>query len=313
MENELYSSSFDPNTASLPVGHKPNYRPNPNIKFGFIAGIEAFFGQESLVSIAVQMEMAFNNNWGLNYIGLTGFGAFMTDKPQDGGAISAAMSARYDRENSSFHSVMEISADIYNVITVRRMRAEIYTSPDKWFFNLGKMDDPANVSIVGLLSAKSYFMAGSIPNSLPPLNPRITALFGRTQSDAIEQSADFYDEGKGFAFGVSLEASCGFGQKKGFVFAYIDLLGGTDALVITEGVTCPDISWRGYAQAYIYFDGAAGVRVRRKHTIVQLTVAAALEAQFPAPYYISGDLAFRYRVLFVKGKIKRSYSTGRQC
>ena len=114
---------------------------------------------------------------------------------------------------------------------------------------------------------------------------------------------------------MNLKANCGFGKKKGFVFAYITLDGGIDALVImNHNDTLCGGDWRAYGRAFVYVDADAGVRIhKKKHVFLELEAATVLEAEMPRPVYVSGKIAFRYRVLFFKGKIKRHYAAGKHC
>jgi len=193
----------------------------------------------------------------------------------------------------------------------------IYTSPDTWFCHIGTMDKPNRLRFLDLVRVQSYFMLGAIPAQMPPLSPRVLSLFGSQASSNAPQQSDNILQGKGFAFGISLSADCGFGQRRGFVFAFIEVEGGTDALINFSHHTCDNnisVNWRGSGRAYVYVNGEAGVRVRKKKFhILQLSAAAALSAEFPAPYYLSGQIAFRFKVLFIKGRVRAGYSAGKQC
>lgn len=292
----------------------PAYIPDKKTAFGFVAGIGAYFAQKNLVSIEVLLEMAFNSHCGLRYVALKGLGTFLAEDIEKG-MVKAAVFSYYDVENKIFSLNAAVKVDFVKVITGQGY-IDIYKSPKTWHCYIGKHDDPNTLEFVDVAKVEAYFMAGAIPTQLPPLNNNIIRLFGAEgYSSAAGQNELMEVEGKGFAFGVSLSADCGFGQKKGFAFAYISLDGGTDALVDFTDKTCGkyDVKWRSKGRFYCYMDAAVGVRVRKKKIGKSLTAASKLEAEFPAPYYFEGRIEFKYKVLFIKGKVSCKFSKGKQC
>ena len=316
VKNTTYDYKFEPqNPQSLDISKEPNYVPDEKIAFGFIAGIGVYFANDNLVTAEALFEMAFNSNWGLNYIALNGIAAFMSKNVKGDNLINGRLLAYYNVENKTFLTRIQVTANIAKIIE-GKASAEVYVAPDTWHFYLGSIYEKAYLSFAGLLKAEAYFMVGAIPNQLPPLSPRVQALFGTTANSTASGQGSNALLGKGFAFGIALRADCGFGRNKGFVFAYIDVEGGTDALVDFVNRICDgkEVKWRGKGQAYVYLDAAAGVRIaKKKYTILGLTAAAALGAEFPKPYYLEGKIAFKYKILFIKGSIKAKYSAGKQC
>jgi len=296
----------------------PEYIPDKETSFGFMAGVGAYFGQENLVAIEVLLEMAFNSHNGLNYVSLKGLGSFLSSEIGKG-MVKAGVFAYYNVEDKIFSLQAAVEIDFVKVITGKGT-IDIYSSPKKWHCYVGTNTHPNNLNFAGIVKVKSYFMAGAIPSQLPPLNTKMLALFGaKSFSDAGQKGKDALD-GKGFAFGISMGADCGFGQNKGFVFAYIDIDAGIDALINFSRLECgtgknkKEGKWRGKGQLYCYMDGAAGVRIRKKkHKIISLTGAAMLQAEIPAPYYFEGKIAFKYKVLCVKGSVNKGFSKGEKC
>lgn len=296
----------------LDITKKPNYIPDPSMGFGFIAGVGARFASDKLVSAEFQLEMLFNKNWGLDYVSLNGKAAFMSDnisknKNEDG--ILGTLSSYYDVKNKTLCANLDFDINVKNVLK-GKARADIFSSPETWYFYLGTQKKPNKLEVAGFLKSQCYFMAGEIPTNLPPLNTKILKFFGEKSFSNASSSETL--KGKGFAFGISTSADCGFGQKKGTVFAFIQLEGGSDAMVNFAEEKCGN--WRAKGQAYVYLDGEAGVRVRKKkYKILDLTAATALYAEMPRPYYLEGKIKFKYKVLFIKGKIEAGYSAGKKC
>ncbi|MCL2329397.1 MAG: hypothetical protein FWC39_12910 [Bacteroidetes bacterium] len=290
----------------------PDYVPDEKTAFGFIAGIGANIASDNLVTIKVLLEMAFNSNCGLRYVSLKGLGSFLSDDVEKA-PVQAAVFTYYNVEDKIFSLQAAVDANFFKIIKGGGQFV-LYSSPKKWYCNVGTYEKSAKLTVKDLVDVKVYFMAGEIPSQLPPLNPKIISLFG--QNGYSKANSASTSNGTGFAFGISLSADCGFNKDEGFVFAYIDIDGGIDALVDFNPRNCGSdpVKWRGAAQLYFYMDGEAGVRVRKKkYPIISLTAAAKLGAEIPAPYYFEGRIAFNYKVLFVKGSISQGFSKGTRC
>ncbi len=278
------------------IEKKPAYIPDKETKFGFMGGVGASIVTEELINIKVLMEMAFSTHGGLKYISLKGLGSFLS-KDVEKGMVRAGVFCYYNKEDEIFS--LQTAVDVNFVEVVKgHGNFEIYSSPKTWYCNVGTWDDPNRLEFIGLVKVSSYFMT--------PLSDKVLALFGAEgYSNAGEASLEKI-KGEGFAFGIALGADCGFGQKKG----------GIDALVNFDP-HCnrkPDAKWRTKGRLYFYMDGAAGVRVRKKkHKIISLTGAASLEAEMPAPYFFEGKISFKYKILFIKGEVKKKYSKGKRC
>lgn len=288
--------------------------PDSTVNFGFQAGVGLCFMQESLISAEVLLEMAFNNNWGLKYIALYGQASVLSKNVKHPTFIGASLKVFYDRDNRMLNAMLDAKVDVIDVLTGTG-KIMLHTEPGKWYCYLGTHSSPIDLDFAHFLDVKTYFMMGQIPTSLPPLNEEIELLFDEPTHSTAEGEGDKTLTGKGFAFGMNLKANCGFGKKKGFVFAYITLDGGIDALVImNHNDTLCGGDWRAYGRAFVYVDADAGVRIhKKKHVFLELEAATVLEAEMPRPVYVSGKIAFRYRVLFFKGKIKRHYAAGKHC
>ena len=294
-----------------------DYEPDKNVAFGFMAGIGLYYAHEKLISGKALLEMAFNSHCGLNYVSLQGAAAVLPNDPDDfdkDALFKAGLMSYYNVENKEFSAELSAKLNFFNVVKGQGY-ASIYSSPDTWFCHIGRMDNPNRLEFIGLIDVKSYFMFGAIPSQLPPLNQRMLSLFGPQTHSNAEGQEEIGLLGKGFAFGISLSADCGFGRKRGFLFAFVEVDGGTDALVNFKDDQCSRYTdWRAYGQAYAYVNGEFGVRVRRKKfRILQVSAAAVLNAQFPAPYHISGKVGFKFKVLFIKGQVRVRYSAGRSC
>ncbi len=301
--------SLDKNSYSL----KKKFTPNENTAFGFIGGIGVYVAQKSLIDAAVQLGMEFNSGGGIKKIRLLG-AVYMLASEQKNSMIRGTLDCTYDFENDIFLSDAEVTANLVDVVT-GNASMHLYSGPDGWDFDLGTNEKPARLNFAGIAQSKSYFMMGRIPAYLSPLDAKIAKRFNIVQSDATaNDNTEMFATGKGFAFAIAVNLNCGVNR---FIYANVDVGGGTDALVIRRpGMTCGGSNYRVNGRAYIYMDLGAGVKPRRKkYCIVEFSGDALLEAELPKPYYVGGKVSFRYRVLggLVSGHATAKFSAGSRC
>lgn len=294
--------------------------PDNTTKFGFTAGIGFYAAQQSLIDAKVQMGMDFSSSGGIRRIGLDGL-VGIVGKGEGGDFNNSFMvggvNCNYDFENEIF------SADIWaeagpaiNDIVEGSATLKLRTYPNSWYCNLGTVYDPVRLKFVKKINATTYMMFGdSVPTVLPPLDPRISALFEVTQSTATSSDhSDMLSNGTGFAFGVALSLDCHLDK---FVYADLEFMGGTDLLIVRRNEEmCGSSKYRAKGQVYVYVNAGAGIKVRKKKfEIVEFEAAADLMGEVPKPVYIEGNIAFRYRVLggLISGHAHAKYSHGTEC
>ncbi len=296
--------------------------PNKGNKFGFTAGIGFYAAQQSMIDAKVQMGMDFSSSGGISRIGLDGLVGILGK--DDGGDfnksfMTGTVSCVYDFENEIFKADIgaEAGPAISDIVKGSAL-LKIRTYPKSWYCRLGTYDDPVSLTFVKKINARTYLMFGdSIPTTLPPLDPKISALFEVTQSTATSSDhSEMFNNGTGFAFGVALSLDCHLNK---FVYADLVFLGGTDLLVVRgKDVPCggDGSRYRAKGQVYVYLAAGAGIKFRKKKfEIVEFEAAADLMGEVPKPVYIEGNIAFKYRVLggLVSGHAHAKYSHGVEC
>lgn len=288
-----------------------NYYPDASKKFGIQGGVKFFMAQESLIGAQVKLGLMINDHGGVSEVTLDG-GIYMLGDNVEKAFVKGTVNTKYDFEKSIFtcHGNAEMGVSYLK----GTFKLDILSAPKNWHFYVGTNSSPVGLKFVDIIKTKSYFMLGhGVPTTLAPLDPRITELFGVTQSTASGKTAEM-ESGKGFAFGASICVDCGF---KGFVYAGATLLGGLDVLVIRNQTgNCENTKYRGSGRAYVYLDLGAGVKPRKKKfEFIDFVGSSKLYAEFPKPLYIEGDVAFKYSVLggLFKGTVRTHFDAGKTC
>ena len=287
------------------------YYPNPDKKFGVVGGINLYMAQPSLLGAQVKLFLVINNSGGVSEVSLLG-NAYMLGSSPESAFIKGWLRAKYDFENRIF--TCPIHAEMGVAYLTGDFDADIFATHNNWHFYVGSDQDPVSLRFADIINTKSYFMLGhDVPTTLAPLDPRITELFGVTQSTASGKT-EIMERGNGFAFGTSLCVDCGFSA---FIYVGATLLGGLDVLVNKmETDNCENTKYRGSGRAYVYLDLGSGVKPRKKKfEFIDFAGSAQLYAEFPKPLYMNGDVAFRYSVLggLFKGTVRTHFEAGKTC
>jgi hypothetical protein len=95
------------------------------------------------------------------------------------------------------------------------------------------------------------------------------------------------------------------------------MLGGVDVMVAKRpGQNCENSAYRGYGRAYVWLDLGAGVKPRKKKfEFLEMSAAAEVNAEFPKPLYLYGQVGFRYSVLggLFSGNANAKFEAGSTC
>jgi len=252
------------------------------------------------------------------------------------GSFSAQVKMVLDFENKSLHANMEMFVNVSGGIIKgvgaggRAGWAVLHYDPNDWYFYLGTPDDRIGISAgVGPIRAElnSYFMVGTkIPGSPPP--PEIVSdILGGVDLDYMKDE-NALGLGQGFGFGSALAIDTG---DLTFLMFYARFQAGLgfDIMLKNYGddVKCEGRSdplgvngWYANGQAYAYFDGKIGIRVkifgkRKSVDILSIGAAAVLQAKLPNPFWMRGIVGGRFRVLggLVSGNCKFEVTIGEEC
>lgn len=310
------------------------YKPTTSIALGVMAKVvigtkpkpEAFNGN-------VAFGIEFNSSFGINKIFFAGDGRFMTElnKSEADAKVKAKVNIEYLLSKNELSGYAEAYINVANVVSGAGKdnlagRVDFYFAPKNWFIYIGTPTSPVSLKM-GILTAKSYFMVGSVLPDFPPLPSNLASLSSKINFSNLRQG-ELTKVGGGFAFGASVQARTGeqhflfftgnFDMGMGFDF----MLKNFGEYARCEGHTGPlgINGWYAQGQAWAWVDAKIGIRVRvfgkrKDFTILDAGFAAVLGAQLPNPTYFAGAVEAKYNVLggLVKGKCHFDFSYGNQC
>lgn len=250
-----------------------------------------------------------------------------------GAAVCAHLHMVKDFNNKSFHAEAVTYINVANVITGtgpnnRAGWMVMHFSKEEWYIYVGYPDHDKRVGIsfAGIAQMTAYFVTGSkIPGSPPPPS-NVSEILGDINLDYMSD-LESLKSGGGIGFGA--EFSFDTGDLEFLIFYGRFAMGlGFDAMLKDYGnASCEGRSgqlgvngWYANAQVYAYVQGKIGIKVKlfgkkRRVDIIDLGLAAILQAKLPNPTWMRGIVGGRYNVLggLVKGRCKFEFEIGEEC
>jgi hypothetical protein len=299
---------------------------------------------------AAALELVFDADGTLNHIGFDGVAHFMAPPPafpvftldtkSIPNGIHAGLKMYYDFNNNIFTAKMDAYANIEdgiigcgsggtNPCAEKKLGAidMYFNAPQKqWYIKIGRTDDKgenrigAGVSVkyFGQIIATAYFNIGNYSiHPMPPLPSYAADLVGGINKNETTRS-----NGKGFAFGATLGLKT---EIDAFIYASLSVDIGFDMMLMQyPNVVCTNYNskpigingWYAEGQLYARLMGKMGIKIKNKKiSIGELTVAAAMAAGGPNPFWATGGASIKYNVLggFIQGSAKTTFKIGEKC
>ncbi len=240
----------------------------------------------------------------------------------------------YDFPNNCFHSTMDIYANIAGGIIKgigpggKAGWGVIHFEPEDWYIHLGTPDNPNGINVLNLASMTNYFMAGtSVPELNPPPQQVLQSLSQNGETYEGNQNTLALQNGSGFTMGANFTFDTGdrtflifygrFGCEIGF-----DILLKNYGNLACEGSSEPIgiNGWYAQGQSYAWIAAALGIKVdlpfySGQYKILEMNVAALLQAKAPNPFWMKGNVGGDYNILngLVKGHCSFDFEIGEQC
>jgi len=202
----------------------------------------------------------------------------------------------------------------------------MHFSPDEWYIHVGSPDNPVGLEVLGILRLESYFMVGdNIPGSPPP-PAEVSRILGGIDLNYMGAENELAS-GRGIAFGARITMDTG---DLTFLIFYARFTAGLgfDLMMKDYGdIQCAGRSeelgingWYANGQAFAYFSGKVGIKVKifgktKKYEILDLGMAAVLQAKLPNPLWMRGIVGGYYSLLggMIKGNCKFEVTIGEEC
>jgi len=319
--NMTRANLMDPNS---------DYIPEKDGGMGFLAEAGLYVKAEKIFNAEALFEIAINKTGGVRYIRFTGEGKFFSESEKENNLMktSALVNMIYDNTNDCFHANLSVFMNIANALRGIGPddllgEAVIHVDPNDWYVYIGRPSSPLGVEVVGLITAQTYFMAGTKIEQMPLPPSEVSSIISNINLDFM-QGERGVATGRGFAFGVRFEASAGIGKDKGFVYAYLNAGAGADIMLQDYGeARCEGRSgpigingWYASGQGYAYLTGKIGIRVKKSEfDIMNVAAALLVQAKMPNPAWFRGAIAARYSILggLIRGKVNVIVVLGEEC
>ena len=244
-----------------------------------------------------------------------------------GAQIYAGVFVNYDFDNRTLHANLRAVINVAGGVVTGGGDAVMHFSPDDWYIYLGRPEyaNRFNLNLLGLAQADAYFVMGSSVPDSPPPPENVSAILGGINLDYMGELNALVD-GQGVGFGASLRVDTG---DKTFLIFYGRFQAGVGFDVMMRnygGVTCGGRGalgidgWYANGQAYAYFDGKIGVKVKlfgnaKRIDILTIGAAVVAQAKLPNPVWIKGVVGGHFSVLggLVKGRCSFEVVIGEEC
>ena len=204
----------------------------------------------------------------------------------------------------------------------------MHFEPNTWYIHIGTPAQRIRMALAGFARVHGYLMMGSDIPELPQPPETVRSLLGvKGESYDANREENNLATGKGIVFGAGVDISVD--QTYLMFFAKANLGAGFDIMLkkYADNLRCADSEgeiginqWYAKGQAYAYVQGSIGIKVKifrrkRRFKILELGVAALLQAELPNPTWMQGTVGGRFRILggLIKGKCKFKMTVGNRC
>jgi hypothetical protein len=325
-------SSKTPDGTPTPGSTLSNLRlvPNPNSLFGLMATVVlGSTGGGQAFNCDVTLAADINNNGGINNIGFSGNGYFMSGVfDRQFTAVSASvnlvMNMPTQTLNGNFNVMMNVPGVIEgNTDPSRKIagNAHLHISPSNWHLLAGTPNVRNKIKIANTLELNNYLMVGTQlpPPALPPQEVTSQLNYQTSRSSVLST-------GNGFAFGAAafppkIEESFGpfkanFNWGMGFDINLMDY-GTARCDGMPPGSQLGINGWYASGSVWAHFNGniALKTEIFGNVKIMNGQAAALLNGGFPNPAWAKATLNFEYEILngLYKGNCRFDAKYGSSC
>lgn len=324
--------------------------------FGFSATILFGLTSRNTLDANATLTLGFNTEtFGLKSIVISGEARILTD-------VSEPLSTRRDVSTGAgeikidinileryFKSTLDYEMGVPNVGDPSVLHAtgggEFFygnapNGQNGWYLKIGTPEGtqpgPNTVTLLNLISGKSYFEVGSIIDNMPEIPKVVKDLVGYTGKDQqsklvkpAQANRAYNPEGsnQGLILGASIQVS-DWEKEYQFLmfFAKFTAYAGFD-LSINPGVSCDNVKAAGgpggwYARGQAYFGARAAVGINvdlllvsGEFTIFEAGAAAIVTAGLPNPNFVKGVFGAYYNILngLLEGNFHFQFAIGEEC
>jgi len=309
-----------------------SYIPDKSVYLGVKAStIVGTYPKPDAFNSLATFEISFNSNGGVRSIGFEGDAYFMTplNKRGSNSQLYATTNISYDFNNKVLHGQTSAYVNIPHVVTGANPNnlagtSVIHFEPNKWQITVGTPTQRVALRVMDSIRFSSYFMIGNDIPDIPPLPSNVSSIVKDLNNNI---SSSDLSSGDGFIVGASLDVH--IRQAQWIFYGNFDAGCGFDLMLKNYGMSthCSGSTkpigfngWYAQGQAYAYLQGNIGLNIsdgifKGKYSIMDLAAASVLQAKFPNPTWMQGNVAGHYSILggVVEGEYNYKFTIGKQC
>jgi hypothetical protein len=308
------------------------YLPDKSVYLGVKAStIIGTFPKPDAFNSMSTFEINFNTTGGVRSIGFQGDAYFMTplNKRGSNSKMYAKTDISYDFDNKILHGQTSVFVNIPHLVVGANQNnlagiSVIHIEPTKWQITVGTPLQRVALRIMDKINFSSYFMIGNDIPALPSL-PSNVSIIEKDLNRNINTSE--LASGDGFIVGASLNVN--INQKYWLFYGKFNAGCGFDMMLKNYGIGthCSGCSepigfngWYAQGQAYAYLQGNLGINISKgifagNYSIMDLAAATVLQAKFPNPTWLQGNISGHYSIFggVIEGKCNYKFTIGKQC
>lgn len=247
--------------------------------------------------------------------------------------VWASTMINYDFDNRILHGNLKAYVNVAGGLIKgagpngRAGEAVLHFAPGEWYIYIGRpeYENRFAIEVLGIARLDSYFVIGSVIPDSPPPPENVSSILGGIDLDYMGELNELAD-GAGVGFGASFRVDTG---DLSFLIFYGRFAAGLGFDIMLKdygdaqcrgGGQLGINGWYANGQAYAYFEGTIGIKVKifrktKKINILDIGAAVIAQAKLPNPTWVRGIAGGRFSVLggLVKGNCKFEIEIGKEC
>ncbi|MGB3466133.1 MAG: hypothetical protein WBA74_12725 [Cyclobacteriaceae bacterium] len=250
-----------------------------------------------------------------------------------GAVVWANVNLNFDFENKVFHGTFDSYMNVAGALkgggpNNKAGNITMHFGQGEWYIYIGRpeYENRFSIEVLGIARFDAYLVMGSVIPDTPPPPTEVSEIIGQDIDVDYMKDLNALEDGGGVGFGASFRVDTG---DITFLIFYGRFRAGMgfDVMLKDYGSTeCQGRGrigingWYANAQAYGYFEGSVGIKVKifgfkKKIKILELGTALLTQAKLPNPTWFQAVAAIKYRVLggLIKGRVRFKITIGKEC
>jgi hypothetical protein len=251
----------------------------------------------------------------------------------DRAQVWASLMINYDFDNHILHGNLSAYINVAGGLIKgggpngRAGEAVLHFAPGEWYIYIGRpeYENRFAIEVLNIARLDAYFVIGTVIPDSPPPPDNVSSILGGIDLDYMKE-LNALGDGAGVGFGASFRVDTGdmtflmfYGRFAAGLGFDLMLKNYGDASCVGGGRLGIN-GWYANGQAYAYFEGNIGIKVKifgksKKISILEVGAAVVAQAMLPNPTWVRGIAGGHFSVLggLVKGNCKFEIEIGKKC